>query len=61
MSRKLLGKNNSGHKGGKVSVISYFSYVYFLFIYFFPLIDVFFDVYSKSTIGFRRSHVVSEL
>ena len=34
---------------GKVSVISY---VYFLFIYCFLLIDVFFDVDSKSTIGF---------
>ena len=39
---------------GKVSVISY---VYFLIIYFFLLIDVFFDVDSKSTIGFRFSAV----
>ena len=43
---------------GKVSVISY---VYFLFIYFILLIDKFFDVDSKSTIGFRRSHVVFDL
>ena len=37
----------------------------FLFIYLFILINVFFDVDSKSTIGFRRSigfrHVVFEL
>ena len=40
---------------GKVSVITC------IFIYFIILIDVFFDVDSKSTIGFRRSHVVFEL
>ena len=32
-----------------------------IFIYFFLLIDIFFDIDSKSTIGFRRSHVVFEL
>ena len=44
----------------KVSVIS-LGYVYFLFIYFILLIDVFFDKDSKFTIGFRRSHLVFEL
>ena len=39
---------------GKVLVITC------IFIYFFLLIDIFFDIDSKSTIGFRRSHVVFE-
>ena len=41
---------------GKVLVITC------IFIYlFFLLIDIFFDIDSKSTIGFRQSHVVFEL
>ena len=43
---------------GKVSVITC---IFYLFSYFKFLIDVFFDVDSKSTIGFWRSHVVFEL
>ena len=41
---------------GKDSIITC---VYFFLILF--LIDLFFDVDSKSTIGFRRSHVVFKL
>ena len=45
--------------GGKVSVITC---IFYLFIYFILLIDVFFYVDSKTTtIGFWRSHVVFEL
>ena len=42
-------------------MVKFCNYVYFLFIYFFLLLDVFFDIDSKSTICFRRSHVVFEL
>ena len=42
-------------------MVKFGNYVYILFTYFFLLIDVFFDVDSKSTIGFWLSHVVFEL
>ena len=53
--------NNNSYfgRGAKLQV---YHYVYFIFIYFILLIDVFFDVVRfQISNGFRRSHVVFEL